>query len=873
MILLHLLLILPLGIVYGTGYLLTSIGKSPAQKGALQGAWLRRYFLRLGPLYIKIGQILATRSDLLSKEAIAELRTLQDDVPPVAGHKIRALLEAHYGRPLETVFKDFSPESIASASIAQVHAAVLATGEKVAVKVVKPGVKTRLERNLTALQWVVNATHFLVPPLRQLNAPDRVREVATLLRSQTDMVEEARNQEALYENFKQHQYVRIPKLYAAFCGPQVLVMEFVEGIRGKDFANVDLPPEQLARRLQDTVYTMLYMHGVCHGDPHPGNIFFTKDGTYIFVDFGITVYMTEDEKWGLSSFYYACIRQEWDNAIERFTRHFVTKKEGITGREAEYREALGAVLRRHFDTVRNQWSTSEFFRDINEVLKKFGAQYVTNFTKAELALTSCEGFANQIDPTIDVWENARGFSDRFSPFMNDTVRATFDQHYAQLIPKSLELRQRAREVMVAPTHLDRYFLPSTYPLFVKRGEGSRIIDADGNSYIDLAGGYGPHILGYAHPVVTKALGDAVASGNLNAVGHESEIELAELLVDAHPTADKVIFSNSGTEAVLHALRLARAYRRRSRVAKFEGQYHGFSDQGMVSSWFRFGGSKARPTAVAGTQGCHPGVVSDTLILQYGHPESIERIREDRDELACVICEPMPAAMASYNLEFLQALRAECTKWDIPLIYDEVVTGFRVAYGGAQVLSDVHPDLTCLGKIIGGGLPCGAVVGRRELIDMARTSNDPFVDYEKKAFVGGTLSGNHLTSVAGTAAVSYLRDNPQVYTELEQKTRCLANTLDGIAKRFEVPLLVKANRSIFSLTFSHRPAKFFRERISGSNFKATLALAYYMRKHGVYMPELHTMLISAAHTCEDLQEVGHAFERSLDEMVSSGFFAL
>jgi len=720
---------------------------------------------------------------------------------------------------------------------------------------------------------MVKAAHFLLPPLRQLNAPERFREVDILLRSQTDMEQEARNQEALYENFKEHHYVRIPKLHPELCGPAVLVMEFVDGIHGKDFAQVELPPSQLARRLQDTIYTMLYMHGVCHGDPHPGNVFFTRDGKYIFVDFGITVYMTEDEKWGLSSFYYACIRQEWDTAIDRFTRHFVTNREGILGRETPYRQELGAVLRLHFDTVRHRWSTAEFFRDINNVLRRYGAQYATNFTKAELALTSCEGFATQIDPTIDVWENARGFSDRFSPFMNDSVRATFDAYYARVIPESLRLRERAREVLVAPTHLDRYFLPSTYPLFVRGGAGSRVVDVDGNTYIDLAGGFGPHILGYGHPVVTSALLRAVESGNINALGHESEVCLAELLVEAHPGADKAIFSNSGTEAVLHAFRLARAYRRRSRVAKFEGQYHGFSDQGMVSSWFRFAGPKARPAPVAGTQGCQPDVVNNTLVLQYGHPQSLERIREERDGLACVICEPLPAAMAALDSEYLAALREECTRWDIPLVFDEVVTGFRVAYGGAQVLAGVEPDLTCLGKIIGGGLPCGAVVGRKDLIDVARSSNDPFVDYETKAFVGGTLSGNHLTSVAGSATVGYLKANPQIYTDLDQKTTWLASTLDCVATRHEVPFQVKASHSIFSMTFSYRPARYFRERISGSNFKATLALAYYMRKHGVYMPELHTMLIGAAHTSEDLQEVCGAFDRSLDEMVSSGFFAL
>jgi glutamate-1-semialdehyde 2,1-aminomutase len=858
---------------YGLRCFLSTLGKPQQLQQKLQGKWLRRYFLKMGPVYIKIGQILATRADLINPEIITYLRTLQDDVPPSPIQHIKEILKQELKQPIEDIFEEFNWQPLASASVAQVHTALLKTGQKVAVKIVKKNVRQDLAKNLKLIKLVINILHFCFPYIRHLNLPVRLQEIEGLLLAQADMKQESAKQMAIFMNFKNHPYVQIPLVFENWCTQSILVMEFVAGINLRDITKVTLPKEQLARRLQDTLYTMLYMDGLCHGDPHPGNIFFTAEGNIIPIDYGITVELDEDEKWGLSSFYYACTRKEWTIAVERFTQFFVTEKEQILKNWTEYQQQLEKILRYHFDVKNDQWSTISYFHDINKLLKQYKARYTTNFTKVELVLLSGEGIISQIDPHVDIWANACKFTDRFSPYMSSHVKATFDQYFLKNSPHSLELRQQAHQYLVAPTHLDRYFLPSTYPLFVKRAYQSKLEDVDGNIYLDLSCGYGPHILGYAHPIITEALTEGAKLGSINVLGHIPELQLAQTIVEAFPYADKAIFANSGTEAIIQAFRLCRAYRKRDKVAKFEGHYHGFSDQGMISGWFRFTGSKEAPKPIQGALGTHSKIVENTLILQYGHPHSLERLKEFGNELACVICEPMPTALADYNQTFLQALRNVCSELDIPLIFDEVVSGFRVTYGGVQNLANVAPDLTCLGKIIGGGLACGCVIGRQYLIDIAKTSEDPFLDYETKTFVGGTMSGNFLTCVAGFTALTYLKEHPEIYSQLQEKTQFLAEQLRQIANQHHVPFQIRANHSIFSFTFSYKKTKFYREKLSGSNFKANVALAYYMRKHGVYLPELHTLMLSAAHTQEDLELVCDAFDHSLTEMVADGFFAL
>lgn len=832
------------------------------------GQRLRAYLQAMGPLYIKVGQVLATRGDLLSSAAVEELRQLQDDVPAMSRSDLDAILQGSFGS-LDRVFRSFDFQPIASASIAQVHEARLHSGERVAVKVVKHGVRTQLRRNMAVVRALLRVVH-LWPSLRHLRLPDRFREIEGLLLQQTHMLEEAANQTALSHALENHPYVRIPRAYHSHTSDDVLVMDFVDAIRGKDFRQVQLKRSHLARRLQDTVYTLLYLEGLCHADPHLGNLFFTPEGEIILVDFGLIAQLDEDEKWALASFYYACTRSEWAVAVQRLSKAFIRRRGRIDEDFDGFVAAMTKVLRRHFEERADHWSTYEFFHDASVVLRRYGADYTTSFTKIELIFVSCEGTANQIDPEIDIWDNARKFNDRFSPYMSPRVRATFDEYFALRIPQSKSWQERAHRSLIAPTHLDRYFLPSAYPLFVRRCHGAILEDVDGNEYVDLSCGYGPHILGYAHPVVSGAIQEALRSGWVNAMGHAAEVELAEKLVAAFPGCERAVFSNSGTEAVLQAIRICRAHRRRDRVAKFEGHYHGFSDIGLVSSWFRYTGPREQPLPSAGTLGCADATVKDTLILQYGDPRQIDRLREHAEQLACVIVEPMPSVMADYDLDFLAKLAEACRSLGVPLIFDEVVSGFRVTYGGVQKFAGVAPDLTCLGKIIGGGLPCGAVVGRGDLMEIVRTTNDPFLDCESRAFVGGTMSGNSLSCAAGLAAISHLEAHPEIYSGLERKTQRLASSMRESSERHRVPFQLKAKHSIFAMTFSHKRSRLARDKLA-TNFKANLALAYYMRKHGVYMPELHTIMLNAAHTDDDLDRIAAAFDASLGTLVDEGFF--
>lgn len=382
---------------------------------------------------------------------------------------------------------------------------------------------------------------------------------------------------------------------------------------------------------------------------------------------------------------------------------------------------------------------------------------------------------------------------------------------------------------------------------------------------------GPHILGYGTPVAIDAITTAINQGAVNALGNVHEIELAEVIAEAFGGDTRVVLSNSGTESVIMALRIARAHTGKQRVAKFEGHYHGFSDQGMVSSWFRYSGAAQTPNPISNSAGAQEALVKDTLVLQYGAERSLHRIVEHAGELAAVILEPMPAVQAGYNAEFLAALVDTCRRHNVLVIFDEVVSGFRVAFGGAQTLAGVRPDLTCLGKIIGGGLPGGAVAGRRDVIETARTSNDPFIDLETRAFVGGTMSGNSITAAAGTAVLTHLRDNPQIYDDLNTKTDYLKERLEKAAAEVGVPTQVKGARSVFSISFDYARPTLVRDQMAGTNVKATLALSYYMRSHGVYLPELHTMLLNDAHSIDDLDIVADAFAASLSEMDSEGFF--
>ena len=858
-------------ILYLLRYLFASRGVQEDERSILQGRLICAYAIRMGPLYIKLGQIVASHSGLLPQGVNTQLKSLQDDVPARPSEEIRQVLEQSYDLPLASIFQSICWSPVASASIAQVHRATLPDGHVVALKVVKQGVRQQLLRNVEAVRALASVIHWLVPPLRQLDLPNQFAEIEPILLAQSDMCIELENQLELHRNFHNHPYVRIPKPYKKICRQDVLVMDFVEGIHGRDFKRVEIPASQLASRFSDELYTMAFVHGTFHADPHPGNVLFTPQGEVFLLDFGLVGRLSESERIGITSFFYACVREEWEHAVERFTQHYVKHQDRIRREWGAYKRDLESVLRLHFRDRPNDWSTLSLIDDANRVLRKYDARPTSNFSSITMTLITGEGFVMEIDPDIDIWENARQFTNRVSPYMNPNVQEELDHSFSQMIPKSIELREQAHDFLVAPTHFDRFILPSSYPLVVRRAQGCRIEDVDGNEYIDLSGGYGPHILGYSHPLVREAVTQAVTDGSLNAVATLHEINLACEITKALPSADKVIFANSGTEAGMMAIRLCRGFRRRHRIAKFEGHYHGWSDEGMVSSWFRFAGRREYPEPAAGSQGCQPRTVGDVTVLRYGDPASLDRLREIANELACVICEPMPAVTVDYDVSFLRELRKVCDEIGLPLVFDEVITGFRVAFGGAQELVEVQPDLTCLGKIIGGGLPCGAVAGRAEILDMAKTSGDPFVDIDEKVFLGGTLSGNSLTCAAGYAVLYHLKTNMDIYERLDSHTKWLASELREVATQCDIPLQVTANHSLFAIAFDYRHRDSIREQVGGTNFRASLALAYYMRNHGVHLPELHTMMLSAAHERSDLEIVRDAFKKSVLEMIDRNFF--
>ncbi|WP_338757827.1 aminotransferase class III-fold pyridoxal phosphate-dependent enzyme [Nocardia vulneris] len=835
-------------------------------------AMLRRYLLRMGPLYIKAGQILGTQTGWFSPDAADNFREFFSGLPPMSRRKLRKKVREGFGVAVEEIFADFDWAPLAVGSVAQVHRATLRDGRAVAVKIVKAGVAERIRASSTVIGILLAIGHRIIPQVRSLDGPAHFGELRPALIGQCDMLGEAQRQQAVAHNFRTHPYLTIPTVYEEHCRAEILVMEFVDAVSGEEVERVQASHPDLARRLQDVFYTMAFFHGCFHVDPHPGNMMFTHEGGIIALDFGLVGHLSEDDKWNLASFFYACVRKEWSVASDRFTRAFVAQPGRLGPARDEYEAKLAVILRKHFETESYKWSTVGFFDEGTRLLRSYGARVTTSFSLLALAFLTGEGYICRIDPEIDIWRNGRKFTDRFSPYMSDELKEDFENRLGRRIPLSMQVKNDQQRPLIAPSHLDRFALPSAFPLIVAEAEGSRIVDIDGNSYIDLSSGYGPHILGYAPKCAVAAISEAAASGAVNSLGNRPELELAELIAEAFGPDAKVVLANSGTEAVQVALRLGRAYTGRQRVAKFEGHYHGFSDQGMVSSWFRYSGDRTAPTAIANSAGVHQVVVEDTMVLQYGDRSSLRVLAEQSADVAAVIIEPMPSATVTYDAEFLRELREVCTAHGIVLIFDEVVTGFRACYGGIQHLVEVRPDLTCLGKIIGGGLPCGAVVGRTEVVNVARTSEDPFLDVDSRAFVGGTMSGNSITAAAGVAVLRELSGAPEIYQRLEDRTQQLYELMRASVEELGVPCGIKAKHSIFSIAFDYAKGPLIRDRLSGADIKASLALAYYMRGRGVYLPELHTILLNAAHSEDDVRDIAEAFDSSIREMSTHGFFA-
>ncbi len=380
------------------------------------------------------------------------------------------------------------------------------------------------------------------------------------------------------------------------------------------------------------------------------------------------------------------------------------------------------------------------------------------------------------------------------------------------------------------------------PIFFARGEGAYLYDLDGNHYIDYIGSWGPMILGHAHPAVVDAVGRALRCGTSFGAPTEAESELSELICDAIPSVEKVRLVNSGTEATMSAIRLARGYTGRDVVVKFAGNYHGHVDSLLVAA-----GSSAATLGVPNSPGVTAGTAQDTLVLRYNDVPGLEAaFAVHGGRIAAVIVEPVVGNMGCVkpSAAFRAALSDLTRKHGALLILDEVMTGFRVAYGGAQSVFGMSPDLTTLGKIIGGGLPVGAYGGRAEIMDHMLPAG--------KVFQAGTLSGNPLATAAGIATLRTLREtNP--YPRLQQLSTQLAIGLEEAAKAAGVPATVGWFNSMMTLFFNAEPVVDW-DSASRSDTGRYARYFWGLIERGVYMPcsQFEALFVSAAHTEADIE---------------------
>ena len=388
------------------------------------------------------------------------------------------------------------------------------------------------------------------------------------------------------------------------------------------------------------------------------------------------------------------------------------------------------------------------------------------------------------------------------------------------------------------------------PIFVKKGEGCRIWDEDDNEYIDYICSWGPLILGHNHPKVIEEVKKIIENGSSYGLPTKYEVDLAELIVDIVPSIEKVRLTTSGTEATMSAVRLARAYTQRNKILKFEGCYHGHSDALLVKS-----GSGLLTDGYQDSNGITDGVLKDTLTLPFGDIEKVKKILENKD-IACVIVEPIPANMGliETHKEFLLELREITKKTGTLLIFDEVISGFRLALGGAQEFFGITPDLTTLGKIIGGGYPVGAFGGKKEIMDLVAPVG--------RVYHAGTLSGNPIASKAGFATLTYLKENKSIYKDLEEKTKYLMKNIEILAKKYSVNICVNSIGSLFTIFFNDKKVENLEDSLK-SNTENFSIYFNTMLENGIVVPpsQFEAHFLSMAHKREDLDKTLEIIEKA------------
>ena len=382
------------------------------------------------------------------------------------------------------------------------------------------------------------------------------------------------------------------------------------------------------------------------------------------------------------------------------------------------------------------------------------------------------------------------------------------------------------------------------PLFIRKAKGSYLYDADGNKYIDYIASWGPMILGHAHEQVVKAIQERAALSTSYGAPTELEIEMAELITGMVPNVDLIRMVSSGTEACMSAVRLARGFTGKNKIIKFEGHYHGHADSFLVKA-----GSGLATLQIQTVPGITVGVAQDTLTAPFNNLPAVEElVKKYPGEIAAIIVEPVAGNMGCVVPEkgFLESLRTICDKENIVLIFDEVMTGFRLAPGGAQEKLGIRADLVTYGKVIGGGMPVGAFGGRKEIMEHIAPLG--------KVYQAGTLSGNPLAMIAGITTLKILKENPSIYTELEEKTRYLHAGLDEVLSKKNIPFVINRFGSMISIHFTNHPVKDF-ETSSLSNMERFNEFFHGMLEQGIYLPPsaFESWFLNNALSARDLDE--------------------
>ncbi len=395
------------------------------------------------------------------------------------------------------------------------------------------------------------------------------------------------------------------------------------------------------------------------------------------------------------------------------------------------------------------------------------------------------------------------------------------------------------------------------PLFIRSAKGAYIYDEDGNEYIELINSWGPMILGHGHELIVQAVQKASEDSLSFGAPTLKEIEIAELIVSMVPCVEKVRMVNSGTEACMSAIRLARGYTGKDKIIKFEGCYHGHGDSFLIAA-----GSGAVTMGSPDSPGVTKGTAQDTLLAPFNKLEAVEElVAANKQQVAAIILEPVAGNMGCVPPRpgFLEGLRSLCDQEGIVLIFDEVMTGFRLAPGGAHELLGVTPDMCTLGKIIGGGMPVGAYGGKKEIMD--------FVSPQGPVYQAGTLSGNPVAMSAGLAMLRYLKDHPEVYTRLEEITRRIAEGIQATVSHLNLPFTVNQLGSMYSIFFSEQEvydfetAKSCDTALFGRYFRAML-------EEGIYLApsQFESLFLSTALEDAHIDKILDANKKALSALV-------